>query len=225
LQKQDFSTVLIITEMLTKGSEAFIYSGEFLGKKAIIKERRPKKYRHPKLDMILRTERIKLETRILNAASNSSIPVPAVLGAYPEKFILILEFIEGKPLGKFLEENLEKGDKKIKDFFFEIGMLTGKLHELNIIHGDLTIHNILVRKNDLILIDFGLSFITDDIEPFATDLYTFESALRAYTPKEVGKWVTYFLEGYKKSYSKANLVLQQFQDILSRGRYIKRNPI
>jgi TP53 regulating kinase-like protein len=211
--------------MLTKGSEAHIYSGEFLGKKVIIKERRPKKYRHPKLDMTLRTERMKLETRVLNAALNSSIPVPAVLGTYPEKFILILEFVEGKPLGKFLEENLKEGDKKIKDFFNEIGMLTGKLHELNIVHGDLTIYNILVRKNDLILIDFGLSFITDDIEPFATDLYTFESTLRAYAPKEVEKRVSYFLEGYKKSYFQANLVLQQFQDILSRGRYIKRTPI
>ena len=223
MQNQISTKILKINQILTKGSEAYIYSGEFLGDKVIIKERRPKKYRHPELDLTIRSDRMKLETRILNTALNSSIPVPVVLGVYPEKFLLILEYIKGEPLGKFLKKDFPNKGEKVRDFFYKIGILTGKLHKLNIIHGDLTIYNIIVRNNNLVLIDFGLSFITDDIEPLASDLYTFESTLRAYAPKEVEIWFSFFQDGYMKSYEQADLVLQQFQDILSRGRYIKRS--
>lgn len=221
--KTEFLNLLKINKFITKGSEAFIFLGEFLGKKVIIKERRPKKYRQIDLDIKIRLERLKLESRILNTLLNSSIPAPALIGAYPEKFLLIIEYVNGGTLGQFLENNPMNKAKLIDDFFYQIGILAGRLHELNIIHGDLTIYNIIVDEDELVLIDFGLSFISDDIEAFATDIYTFESTLRAFNPKRAENWFSLFLKGYINEYSKAELVLQQLQDILSRGRYIKRS--
>ncbi|OLS24398.1 MAG: putative bifunctional tRNA threonylcarbamoyladenosine biosynthesis protein [Candidatus Heimdallarchaeota archaeon LC_3] len=217
----NFDYLLNIGEFFVKGSEAYIYFGNFLGKKVIIKERRPKAYRHEKLDFKLRSERIKLETRVLTAALNSDIPVPAVLGVNPKKFQLILEYVEGSPLGKLLETPIELKKNIILLFFEKLGELTGKLHSQEIVHGDLTIFNVIINgQNELTLIDFGLSYITDEIEPLASDINIFESSLRAFNPEMVELWFNSFLKGYKSNYNNADRVLSQLKDILSRGRYI-----
>ena len=56
----------------------------------------------------------------------------------------------------------------------------GRLHNVQIIHGDLTSSNVMVSKTDnssVKLIDFGLSQITDNTEEKAVDLYVFEKSL------------------------------------------------
>lgn len=217
----NFDYLLTVGDFLFKGSEAYIYFGKFLGKKVIIKERRPKAYRHKKLDLKLKLERIKLETRILTVALSSNIPVPAVLGINPDKFLIIMEYIDGLHLGKILEIPTEFKNKTILLFFDELGEQTGKLHTLDIVHGDLTIFNVLInRKNELTIIDFGLSQISDEIELLASDINTFESNLRAFNPEMAEEWFKAFLNGYKRIYKNADSVLSQLDDILSRGRYI-----
>lgn len=51
--------------LIKQGSEAKIYSGTFHGKPCILKERFPKKYRHPDLDREITTSRLKQEVRSL----------------------------------------------------------------------------------------------------------------------------------------------------------------
>lgn len=51
--------------LIKQGSEAKIYSGTFLGKPCILKERFPKRYRHPHLDREISSQRLKSEVRSL----------------------------------------------------------------------------------------------------------------------------------------------------------------
>lgn len=52
------------------------------------------------------------------------------------------------------------------------------MHDGQIIHGDLTSSNIMLRSpsNDLVLIDFGLGQMKPTIEDKAVDLYVLERA-------------------------------------------------
>jgi len=52
-------------ELLRQGAEAKLYLGEYLGQRAIVKERFAKKYRLPELDVRLTRERLRAEARSL----------------------------------------------------------------------------------------------------------------------------------------------------------------
>lgn len=212
-----------ISKQLTKGSEAYIYQGTFLNKPVIIKERREKIYRHPTLDKQLRINRTKLEARILKDAYLAGLPVPVLLGSIPDKGLLIIEYIGAETLGKLLLTNPTLSNDQIKIWFTNIGELTGKLHSLNIVHGDLTIFNILVSEdNKLWIIDFGLAFNSNELEQLASDIFTFENTLKAFK-HDSEQWFDWFLEGYTSNYVQSKVVLNQLQEIYSRGRYIQRS--
>lgn len=51
--------------ILKQGAEGRLYKGIYLGKPVIVKERFQKKYRHPELDTLLTTERMKAEARAI----------------------------------------------------------------------------------------------------------------------------------------------------------------
>jgi Kae1-associated kinase Bud32 len=219
-----FSSLLVIEQQINKGSEAYLYKGLFLGRSVIIKERQPKKYRHPLIDQQIRKERTRIEARLLSNALIAGIPVPALLGIAPENTILIMEFIEGKPLGELLAKKGSLSHEQEYDLFFNFGVLTGRLHSLNIVHGDLTIYNALVIPNlKLYLIDFGLGYNSNELESLATDLYTFENSLRAFNPENYEKWFEKYLEGYFTAYQFSREVFQQLHDVHLRGRYIRRD--
>ncbi len=88
----------------------------------------------------------------------------------------------------------EKKEKKVEDknkaedknnllnsIFKEIGNLIGKMHNQNIIHGDLTTSNMIVNSNEkkIYFIDFGLSFFSEKIEDKAVDLHLLKRALES----------------------------------------------
>lgn len=107
----------------------------------------------------------------------------------------------------------------------EIGRVIGKLHVNNIIHGDLTTSNMLLKyKNDneyeLFLIDFGLSYIKSSDEDKAVDLYVLERAL---TSKHNN--INWFFDNILSNYAKFNKVnekvIRKLSEVRSRGR--KRN--
>ena len=51
--------------LLKQGAEAKIYTGDFLGRPTVVKERFSKKYRHPVLDKSLTSQRTKSEVRAI----------------------------------------------------------------------------------------------------------------------------------------------------------------
>lgn len=66
-----------------------------------------------------------------------------------------------------------------------IGISLAKMHGLNVIHGDLTTSNLMLRKegDSVVVIDFGLSFVSALVEDKAVDLYVLERAFSSTHPK------------------------------------------
>ena len=64
-----------------------------------------------------------------------------------------------------------------------IGIEIAKMHLADIIHGDLTTSNMMLRPNgELVLIDFGLSYVSTLVEDKAVDLYVLERAFASTHP-------------------------------------------
>jgi TP53 regulating kinase-like protein len=204
---------------ITKGAEAIIYSGSFLEKSVIIKHRLPKSYRHPDIDTKIRLQRLRGEAKITNFAWRIGVKVPCLLSIDRSNYKLILEKIEGVVLYDKLKSQLKN---EFLSLFLELGVQVGLLHTNDIIHGDLTVFNVIVSQNgDPWIIDFGLSKISNEIEAKADDLLTFYSTLKA-IHQEFEMIFHKFLEGYLDKYLEGKNTYEQMKKIQSRARYIAR---
>ena len=87
-----------------KGAEAIVKLGKLIGKKVVIKDRIPKKYRIEEIDQKLRKERTKKEARLLHKAKLSGVKCPTVLEV--EEFRLVLELLPGK---RKMNKDIEQG--------------------------------------------------------------------------------------------------------------------
>ncbi|MCF7872402.1 Kae1-associated serine/threonine protein kinase [Candidatus Woesearchaeota archaeon] len=187
-------------KILAKGAEATITQTN----NTITKERTPKKYRHPELDKELIKTRTKTETKIMQ-----KIPETAPKLIKTENNKITMEYIEGK----LLKEIIDKQTKLSKN----IGETTAKLHDKNIIHGDLTTSNIILDKNKKIrIIDYGLSQISTKEEDKAVDLHLFKEAIKSKHYKNEKKIWKKFLEGYNPKNKEK--ILQRLKKVETRGR-------
>jgi len=196
-------------KVLQQGAEAIIY----LDKDKVIKDRIKKSYRISELDDKIRKQRTKSETKLLEKASNIINSVTPL--KTNEKFSIEMPFIEGKKLSEHLD-NFEFGEQK--KICRKIGESVAKLHNNNIIHGDLTTSNMILKKDKIFFIDFGLGFISQKIEDKAVDIHLFKEALEA---KHFGHWQDLFkefLNGYSV-YPEHKKILEQVKKVESRGRY------
>ncbi len=173
------------------------------------KIRRPKRYRHPKLDEILRKSRTKTEAKIISLARKQGVPTPIILNIEGDK--IVMERIKGKPVKEIMSPEISR----------EIGRLVAKMHKVGIIHGDITPMNMIFSDGRIYFVDFGLAFIEDRVEPKGVDLHVYFESLKA----SFDNWKELkeaFIEGYKEEYEKADEVLQRAEEIELRGRYIER---
>lgn len=180
----------------------------------IIKRRIVKGYRYPVLDENLRSRRTRSEGKIL-AKMHSLINVPKVLEVGEKNKQIIMEFIDGKTLSNSLDNFSMNNALKICKL---IGESIAKMHDVNVIHGDLTTSNMILYKEKVFFIDFGLAFHSLRIEDKAVDLHLLRQAFES---KHFEKWKGYFnavLKGYKKSLKKRE-VLKQLEKVEARGRY------
>lgn len=127
-------------EVLSQGAEAKILFDE--KEKLIIKDRIKKSYRIKEIDDKIRKSRTKKEIKLLEKASpiiNSPKPIP-IENIYRIK----MPFIKGEKLS----ENLDSFSiKKQKEICKIMGEEIAKLHEKDIIHGDLTTSNMILAEN------------------------------------------------------------------------------
>ncbi|MEM3361975.1 MAG: KEOPS complex kinase/ATPase Bud32 [Candidatus Anstonellaceae archaeon] len=189
---------------IAEGAEAVIYLVELNGLKFIKKLRIEKKYRQKTLDYKLRYSRTKSEAKILHKAKQSGVNVPYLLGVQND--FLLLEYLEGKTLNQ-----LEKVEKR---FLIQAVQYLAALHKSNIIHGDFTFANLfLTNSSELYVIDFGLSYISNDEEDKAVDLLTLIKSL----PKSQGEIVKKY---YQKLYSPS--IVELAKKIQKRARYEAR---
>jgi TP53 regulating kinase-like protein len=127
-----------------------------------------------------------------------------------------MEFIDGKKLSENLNSYEEKTQFEIMN---ELGKETAKLHTNDIIHGDLTTSNMLLKEKKVYLVDFGLSFISKRIEDKAVDLHLIKQALEAKHFQNYESLFEHFIVSYKKEYKDSSKVLEQLKKVEARGRY------
>ena len=199
-----------MTKILAQGAEAIITKE----KNRIIKNRIPKLYRHKELDEKIRKSRTRREANILKKAKSFNISVPALLRQ--ENFLLEMEFIEGDRLSEKLNSYDEKKQFSILK---KVGKEVAKLHQNDIIHGDLTTSNIILKEEAIYIIDFGLGFISKRIEDKAVDLHLIKQALEAKHFQNYEKLFENFLEAYQKDYKESKDILERLKKVESRGRY------
>lgn len=186
---------------LMKGAEAVVSISKIIGIPSAVKNRIQKTYRNHTLDAKLRTERTRCEARLLNKAKSVGVPCPTVLEV--TQFTISMTKIIGK------RPNLEKDKNAAKT----AGTYLGKLHSADIIHGDFTPANLIISKDGLFVIDFGLGFNSFDIEDKAVDVLTMLKAISEPAQRE-------FLKGYS-TYVKSASVLKRVEDVKKRARYVQ----
>jgi Kae1-associated kinase Bud32 len=194
-------------KLIAQGAEAKI----ILSNNFIIKDRISKSYRIKELDNKIIKSRTKSETKLLLKASEIiNAPKPFFIPLFNK---IKMPFIKGKKLS----ENLDLLKNKLK-VTKEIGNSIAKLHDEDIIHGDLTTSNMILAKDKLFFIDFGLGYISKKIEDKAVDLHLLKQALEAKHYKYYEKLWKAVEEGYKISKT-SKQVLERLLAVESRGRY------
>jgi len=223
-------------KLLAQGAEAKIilkkitshehkFSGKLSVKKPevfyiIIKDRVKKSYRIKELDEKIRKRRTKSEKKLLEKASkiiNAPDPFPL-----REEHKIEMPFIDGKKISDILDSFPTTKQRKICK---TIGQQIAKMHDADIIHGDLTTSNMICDSASLhtlrpkiFFIDFGLGYISKKIEDRAVDLHLLKQALEA---KHFKNWETIFKEvlaGYE-DYKESKKVLERLKAVEKRGRY------
>jgi Kae1-associated kinase Bud32 len=189
-------------KLIAQGAEAKIYDA----KDNILKHRIKKSYRLPEIDSKLRKSRTRAEAKLLRMAARAKVNVPNVIDVDEKDMKLEIEKIDGTKIRDILTPELCK----------KIGQQISKMHKANIVHGDLTTSNMILRKNDVVLIDFGLSQYSEKVEDQAVDIHLFKECLKS---KHFDMWQECwkeFLAGYRNA-----TVLKRLDIVELRGKYKK----
>ncbi|MCX6748945.1 MAG: AarF/UbiB family protein [Candidatus Pacearchaeota archaeon] len=123
-------------KLIAQAAEAIILQDD----SKIIKRRIAKGYRLPILDEKLRKLRTRSEAKIIEKLS-TTVNVPKILNVDEKTKEITMDFIQGKKLS----DNLESLDwKKIAKV---LGQEIAKIHDSDLIHGDLTTSNMIYVDN------------------------------------------------------------------------------
>ena len=133
-------------KIIKQGAEGILYKE----KDYLIKERIKKSYRIEEIDNKLRKFRTRREGKLLQKTENS----PQVFEVNDKEMKIKMEFIDGE-LVKDILDDLRK-DKR-NNLLREIGGKVARMHDKDIIHGDLTTSN-MILKDKIYFVDFGLGF-------------------------------------------------------------------
>ncbi|BGP28325.1 serine/threonine-protein kinase bud32 [Rhodotorula toruloides] len=221
----------------------------------LVKYRFPKRYRHPTLDAQLTRQRLTSEARALVRCMKAGVTVPGLRLVDVKQGCLGMEWIDGwsvrEILGGGQDDVAEDAEEEVvadeflgspEDVLREagihedsmlraIGREIGKMHLADIIHGDLTTSNMMIRltnapqRFELVLIDFGLSSTSPMHEDRAVDLYVLERAFSSTHPVQPGG-VAHFevvLEGYREALQRGKKgewerVEKRLEEVRMRGR-------
>ncbi|KAF9928665.1 TP53 regulating kinase [Linnemannia zychae] len=180
---------------------AKVYVAPFCQRQVIIKERFTKAYRHPILDKKLTSRRV-------------------------------VQYIDGCSVREYLTTPAGHTHDAQFRVAHEIGHALGLMHNIDVIHGDLTTSNLLMRKVDsqgeqdgeeeskydkIVLIDFGLSYVSQLIEDKAVDLYVLERAFISTHPNTEAMFEQ-ILKAYGESCKASKQILKKLEDVRLRGR-------
>jgi len=177
----------------------------FLNKGIVIKKRFSKNYRIKEIDEVLRKSRTRIEAKILEKVGS-----PDLISTNRTDTVE-MQYLKGS----LIRDELDKKPILAK----QIGQRLSKMHDMGIIHGDLTTSN-MILTDEVNFIDFGLSYFSEKIEDKAVDIHLFKQALESKHYKVFNKAYKEFLKGYKPK--KVKQILERLIAVQSRGRYKKK---
>lgn len=161
-----------------------------------------------------------------------------------------MEWVEGKTVREVLQEGakrkkdgviVEGWERGVEGLMGKIGRAVGRMHEVGVVHGDLTTSNMMLRpgkpmqqngiatnrehmetaeeilRGEVVLIDFGLAGQSLQDEDKAVDLYVLERAFGSTHP-EAEEGFQEVLKVYGGSYKGAKVVLKRLEEVRMRGR-------
>jgi TP53 regulating kinase-like protein len=208
-------------KLIYKGAEAEIYLQDWQGELAIRKSRVAKPYRVPQLDESIRRMRTSHEASMMHEVRRLGVPVPTIQHIDLESCTLIMDFIAGPTLK---EELFKLPMPERRERCRSLGTLLGKMHQGGLVHGDMTISNVLSEDGKLFLIDFGLGCFSAEMEDRGVDLLLLNRAMKSTHYAFHTFLFNAFLKGYTKAVGQArgNEALQKMREVERRGRYFER---
>lgn len=241
--------LIAASTQISQGAEAKVYKGSLTPDAPFIllKYRFKKQYRHPSLDALLTRSRVAGEARALIKCLRSGVNVPGVRMVDASEGILGIEWIDGKSVRNLLpggaedeeeeedeedDEVSEENNKPLTEYGISvdtlmslIGIEIAKIHLADVVHGDLTTSNMMLRlpkpnqsTTELVLIDFGLSYISTLVEDKAVDLYVLERAFASTHPDSEPLFASVLTAYGTRLGSEWNAISRRLDDVRLRGR-------
>ena len=193
---------------LAQGAEAVLW----LDKQRILKERLVKGYRIPEIDDKIRKLRTRREAKVLQRLQDIDFPSPHLQEFCDKRMSITMDFVQGEKLKDVLTQN------NLNQITHAIGKNIAKLHDNDIVHGDLTTSNMILNNDDVNFIDFGLSSFSDKVEDKAVDLFLLDRALESTHANLHPAVFDKVLEIYKECNKDAAAVLERLNVVKNRGR-------
>ncbi|CAH1268872.1 TP53RK [Branchiostoma lanceolatum] len=214
--------------LFKQGAEARLYRGTFLGRPTVLKERFSKKYRHPRLDEKLTTKRTQGEARTVARARKAGIPTPCIYFVNYQSNCIYMEDLRCATTSRdyiVAVQSVGAGDsfRALQPIMDKIGKILATMHDGDIIHGDLTTSNIMLKQDasatdpEVVLIDFGLSSVSQLAEDKGVDLYVLEKAFLSTHPNTETLFRV-ILKSYTKHSRKSKDVIKKLDEVRLRGR-------
>uniref|UniRef100_A0ACB8F688 TP53 regulating kinase n=2 Tax=Sphaerodactylus townsendi TaxID=933632 RepID=A0ACB8F688_9SAUR len=211
-------------QLVQQGAEGKVYRGLFLGRPTVMKLRFSKRYRHPVLDERLSRKRTSQEARSLLRCRRAGISAPVVYFVdYVSNCIFLEDIVQSVTVRDHII-SVQKSGKNVSTLIVlaeKIGEVLARMHDEDLIHGDLTTSNMLLRpppeKLELVLIDFGLSFISALPEDKGVDLYVLEKAFLSTHPNTEALFEA-LLKKYSAVSKKSAPVIKKLDEVRLRGR-------
>ncbi|KAF8639059.1 hypothetical protein AX17_001755 [Amanita inopinata Kibby_2008] len=183
--------------------------------------------------------------------ARSGVHVPGIRMVDAAEGILGLEWIEGKNIRNLLPGGTEDEEGEVDEAAVDtgsdgdplteygvsldmlmtmIGKELAKMHKADIVHGDLTTSNMMLRhpssvpvrdsqgSTELVMIDFGLAFQSTLVEDKAVDLYVLERAFASTHPESEPLFASVLAtygEGMGKDWP---AIRRRLDDVRLRGR-------
>jgi len=210
-----------LPRLIYRGAEAEVYLEEWYGSLAVRKNRIPKPYRLPELDSAIRRSRTLHEVNLMHEARRIGVPVPVNQQLDQENSTFTMEYVAGPTLK---EELYVVPPEVRRKRCRELGKLVAIMHLGNLVHGDLTISNVISNDGKLFMIDFGLGNMSTELEDRGVDLLLLNRAMKSTHVKFHEQIFAAFLKGYLSVVGKRlyNETHEKMHEIERRGRYFER---
>ncbi|KAG5477483.1 hypothetical protein CUR178_05187 [Leishmania enriettii] len=254
--------------LIFQGAESKVYHCSFYGAPAVCKHRFAKLYRNPILDERLRSQRTRREARALERCVKKGIRAPRLLGADYINTFLVMSYETGPTVKEALDmdhatyvqqasngkvapaQQLQLLQQPTRSpvtsaLLQSIGVVVARLHNANIVHGDLTTSNficacvgqpaasnadgtaavessaqVLPTAEDIVVLDFGLISDKYSAEERAVDLYVLERSITSTHPYLSAFASDVILDGYRSATDpeKGEEALRRLEAVRARGR-------